>query len=93
MQGLSVKYKYWTDMDFTTENPSLIQIVELPPAITQPMFTFANTGNKKYITIDYGRFRRYCIKRKPYDLANRSYSPFIHCPKNKVVIAVFKIER
>lgn len=54
MQGLSVKYKYWTDMDFTTENPSLIQIVELPPAITQPMFTFANTGTKKYITIDYG---------------------------------------
>jgi len=36
------------------ENPSLIQIVELPPAITQPMFTFANTGTKKYITIDYG---------------------------------------
>ncbi len=54
MQGLSVKYGCWTDMDLTGEEPRIVQIVELPPAIIQPILTFADIGKKKYITIDYG---------------------------------------
>ncbi|GAE88728.1 hypothetical protein JCM21531_2196 [Acetivibrio straminisolvens JCM 21531] len=54
MQGLSVNYGYWLDTDITGEKPKMIHIVELPPAITQPVFTANQIESKKYITIDYG---------------------------------------
>ncbi|ODM26646.1 copper amine oxidase [Clostridium sp. Bc-iso-3] len=68
MKGLGVEYGYWMDMDLTGEKPQMIQIIELPPAITQPIFTLFSLGSKKYITIDYGAALGEQDADMPFDL-------------------------
>jgi hypothetical protein len=55
MNGLGVKMNYWMDVDFTGDNPQMKYIVELPPPITQPLFTFADLESKKYIALDFAK--------------------------------------
>lgn len=70
MRGLGVKYGYWMDMDLTAEKPQMTQIIELPPAITQPLLTIAGEGSKKYITMDYGTMFSGEDVAMPFDLEN-----------------------